>query len=188
MRLCPNPPPPIFKVYLEREREHEQGRGGGEDPRQTPRCQHRAGRGAQTHKPRDHDLSRNPESDAWPAEPPRRPKFPPFYRDAVPSGVGPVLLISFSLDHVCRDPTSKLRPLSEGLGVRTPVYRFGRDVTQLLTGMCVVVLVTPVRGFSHFAEGRVRRQRLSDQLGLPELATCGSGLPPGSLFFPRVCL
>ena len=120
MRLCPNPPPPIFKVYFEREREHEQGRGGGEDPRQTPRCQHRAGRGAQTHKPRDHDLSRNPESDAWPAEPPRRPKFPPFYRDAVPSGVGPVLLISFSLDHVCRDPTSKLRPLSEGLGVRTP--------------------------------------------------------------------
>ena len=32
--------------------------------------------GAQTPEPRDHDLSRNQESDAKPSEPPRRPQRP----------------------------------------------------------------------------------------------------------------
>ena len=40
----------------ERERERE-------NPKQAPHCQSRALCGAQTHKPQDHDLSRNQESD-----------------------------------------------------------------------------------------------------------------------------
>ena len=77
----------IFKslfICLFREREYEQGRGrerGSEresrkNPKQSLHCQYGAQGGAQTHKPWDHDLSRNQESDRHrlrPNEPPRCP-------------------------------------------------------------------------------------------------------------------
>ena len=57
----------FFKIYLrETETEHERGRGREreretQNPKQDPGsgCQHRAQRGAQTHKPRDHDVSQS---------------------------------------------------------------------------------------------------------------------------------
>ena len=53
-------------------------RGGGaeregENLKQALRCQHRAWHRTQSHKPWDHDLSRNQESDAQLTEPPRCP-------------------------------------------------------------------------------------------------------------------
>ena len=55
-------------VYFEREREteHKQGRaekGGKRKSKQAPCHQCRARRGAQSHEPRDHDLSENQELD-----------------------------------------------------------------------------------------------------------------------------
>ena len=56
----------IFERMREREREKERENMSGGGPRrrqrigsrlQAPSCQHRARRGARTHKPRDHDLS-----------------------------------------------------------------------------------------------------------------------------------
>ena len=66
-------------TYFERERERESVSSGGaererEKPKQAPHYQHRARLGAQTHKPWDHDLGWNQESDTWPTEPPRRPR------------------------------------------------------------------------------------------------------------------
>ena len=55
----------LFTVEKQRDTEHEQGRGrerGRHRIRsrlQALSCQHRARRGARTHKPRDHDLSRS---------------------------------------------------------------------------------------------------------------------------------
>ena len=53
-------------ILREREKESMQGRGRerGENLKQAPHCQHRAQRGARSHKPWDHDLNRNQESDA----------------------------------------------------------------------------------------------------------------------------
>ena len=58
-------------VFWERAQERsikQAGEGQGEreteNPKQAPRCQHRAQCGAQIHKPWDHDLSENQESDA----------------------------------------------------------------------------------------------------------------------------
>ena len=64
----------LFSLHCEREHMCMQvSRGGaerereGENPKQAPSCQRR------THKPRNHDLSRNQELDAPPTEPPRCP-------------------------------------------------------------------------------------------------------------------
>ena len=46
-------------LFLHRERA---GEGQREKPKQALHCQHRARRGARTHKPWGHDLSQNPES------------------------------------------------------------------------------------------------------------------------------
>ena len=71
-------------VYLfERENTHSMNREGagrqretereGGNPKQAPRCQHRARPEAQSHEPWGRDLSRNQESGAQLTEPPRRP-------------------------------------------------------------------------------------------------------------------
>ena len=60
----------------QRERERKSMIGGGaerENPQQAPQCQQRAPCGTRSYEPWGHDLSRNQESDAWPAEPPRHP-------------------------------------------------------------------------------------------------------------------
>ena len=54
----------MFIYFWERETEHEQGRGRERRHRigsrlQALSCQHRARRGARTHEPQDHDLSRS---------------------------------------------------------------------------------------------------------------------------------
>ena len=62
----------VFKfIYLFGEREHEQGRGKEregerEDPKQALHRKGGAQHRAQTHEPRDHDLSQNQESDTQP--------------------------------------------------------------------------------------------------------------------------
>lgn len=52
---------------------------------------------------------------------------------------------------------------------------------QPLTGRSTGIFLTPTRKFSHFTEGRPRPLRLSNQLGLLELAMCHPGLPLGSV-------
>ena len=57
----------MFTFERERETECKQGRGREREGHtesesfrlQTPSCQHKARRGARTHEPRDHDLSRS---------------------------------------------------------------------------------------------------------------------------------
>ena len=63
-----------YYYYFEREWESARTSGGGSEregereyPKQAPHCQYRAGCGARTHKPWDHDLSRNQELNAEPA-------------------------------------------------------------------------------------------------------------------------
>ena len=48
-------------------------KGERENPKQAQHCQHRAWRGARTHKPWDYDLSWNQELDVQWTEPPRQP-------------------------------------------------------------------------------------------------------------------
>ena len=69
-------------IYFERESKSvcmnwgraERERGGErENLKQAPCCQCGAQRRAQTHKPQDHDLSQNQESNTQPTEPPRCP-------------------------------------------------------------------------------------------------------------------
>ena len=70
-----------FLICFEREKERErdrkresmrakEGQRGRENPNQDPGCWCRAPHGAQSHKPRDRDLSQDQESDAQPNEPP----------------------------------------------------------------------------------------------------------------------
>ena len=64
----------IFLRKMESTWERAEKKRETENPKQAPCCQHRARRGAWTHEPREHDLSRNQESDAWPTEPPGGPR------------------------------------------------------------------------------------------------------------------
>ena len=75
---------PLCLFILETETEHEQGKGrerergrhGIRSRLRAPSCQHRAWRGARTHEPRDHDLSRS-RTLKWLSHPgtPRRSFF-----------------------------------------------------------------------------------------------------------------
>lgn len=66
----------------------------------------------------------------------------------------------------------------EFLGVRTPACVFGgHSSTPAREGHWI--FLTPTRKFSHFTEGKPRPLRLSNQLGLLELAMCHPGLPLG---------
>ena len=91
----------------ERERAGEgQRKRETKNPKQAPCCQHWARCGAQSHKPQDHDLSQNQESEAQPTERPRCPNIFP--------------LLKKSSRRTCVAQSIKLRSWSRRSWVRAP--------------------------------------------------------------------